>query len=200
MLPSRSLPLLLALLVACGSDTSGPTDEGAIATIAVSPETADIVLGQSGTLTAVARDAEGRVLTGRAFTWVSGTPTIATVMNGVVTSVNPGGPVTITASSGGRSGSAEIRVLQPTVASVTLNPMTQTLQVGQTVQVVATPRDAAGNALPINVTTWSTNNDQVATVTSSGLVAAIGVGGPVNITAFSGAVSATMMVTVTAGP
>jgi uncharacterized protein YjdB len=65
---------------------------------------------------------------------------------------------------------------------------------------VATPRDAAGNALPINVTTWSTNNDQVATVTSSGLVAAIGVGGPVNITAFSGAVSATMMVTVTAGP
>jgi uncharacterized protein YjdB len=201
MRPSRSLLALLVLAVACGSTGAGPSDDGGgVATITITPDTGSIVLGQSLTLTAVARDAGGRVLSGRAFSWVSGTPTIATVANGVVTSVNPGGPVTIIASTEGRSGFAEFRVIQPAVASIDLSPTVATLQVGQTLQVVATPRDAGGNAIPINVTTWSTNNNQVATITSSGLVTATGVGGPVNIRAFAGTVSATMTVTVTAGP
>jgi len=197
---TRFLSALLVLSAACGGGGATGTPSDDVASVTVTPENATITKGATTTLSAVTRDASGNILTGRTVTWVSGTPTIASVANGVVTGMNPGGPVTIIASSEGKSGSAEITVTQPTVATIDMNPSTITLQVGQTVQIVATPRDAAGTAVPVNVNTWSTNNDQVASVTSGGLVTATGVGGPVRISAFAGNASATTMVTVTAPP
>jgi uncharacterized protein YjdB len=196
---SRRPSILLALVVAAAcSGESGPTPPEGVGRIDVSPATATVVQGTTQSLSAVVRDAGGNVIPGRTVTWSSSTPTIASVSGtGVVTGVNPGGPTTITASSEGLSGSATITVTAPVVASLDLDPSSVTLTVGATRQIMATPRNAAGEAVPVNVTTWSTNNDRVATVTSSGLVRAVGAGGPVTITAFAGNVSKSATVTVT---
>jgi alpha-tubulin suppressor-like RCC1 family protein len=86
------------------------------------------------------------------------------------------------------------------VASVTIAPGTVSVVVGGTATLVATPRDAQGNPININVTTWATNNSAVATVSSTGVVTGVSEGGPVTITAQAGTVSGTAYVTVTAVP
>lgn len=197
---TSSLLALAAVLAACGGDSTG-TPSKTVATVTVTPSTASITQAGTQTLTAVTRDADGNALTGRTVRWTSATPTIASVSaSGVVTGVNPGGPVVITASSEGKSGSAAITVnaTQVVVSRVDITPATNTLAVGGTVQLVATPRDAAGNALAVPVTVWATNNDQVATVALGGLVTAVGPGGPVTISAQAGAAIGQATVTVTA--
>jgi microcystin-dependent protein len=83
--------------------------------VEVTPATASISVGGSEPLAAVAYDVVGR--TGGTVTWSSSNPAIASVdpETGVVTGVAEGGPVTITASTGGpeADGTAEITVTAP---------------------------------------------------------------------------------------
>ena len=81
-------------------------------TVTVSPATASLVLGTNPTqqLTAVTKDANGTVLTGRLVTWSSSNTTAATVdANGLVTAVGVGG-TTITATSETKTGTSSITV------------------------------------------------------------------------------------------
>jgi hypothetical protein len=58
----------------------------------------------------MARDANGTVLTGRSFSWVSSNPAVATVSpTGLVTAISPGS-ATITAAAEGVSGHAVVQV------------------------------------------------------------------------------------------
>ncbi|PYO96037.1 MAG: hypothetical protein DMD60_11980, partial [Gemmatimonadetes bacterium] len=59
------------------------------------------------------------------------------------------------------------------VASVTVSPATASLQIGQTVQLAATPKDAAGGTLTGRTVTWTSSNPSVATVSPSGQVAGV---------------------------
>jgi len=86
------------------------------------------------------------------------------------------------------------------VASVTVNPATASLTVGQTVQLTATPKDANGNPLTGRTITWSSSDNTIATVNGSGLVTGVGAGGPVTITATSQGQSGTATVNVTVAP
>src|SRR6266568_3056534 len=80
-------------------------------------------------------------------------------------------------SPGWRADSARIAVqCAVAVASVDVSPASAALQVGQTVQLAATPRDTSGNPLSGRVVTWASSNTAVAPVTTSGLVTAIAVG------------------------
>ncbi|HXW97797.1 MAG TPA: DUF4038 domain-containing protein, partial [Gemmatimonadales bacterium] len=82
-----------------------------VATVTVTPASASIMVGQSVPLTATTKDASGNVLTGRVISWASSDPGTASVgATGVVTGVAPGGPVTITATSEGQSGTASVTV------------------------------------------------------------------------------------------
>ena len=82
-----------------------------VATVVVSPSAPSVQAGLTVQLTATPQDANGNPLTGRTVTWASGTPAVATVdANGLVTGVAAGGPVTITATSEGRSGTAAVTV------------------------------------------------------------------------------------------
>ncbi len=93
--------------------------------------------------TATTKDANGNVLTGRVITWASSNPALATVnASGLVTGVAAGGPVTITATSEGQSGTAAVTVTAVPVASVTVAPATASVTAGQTVQLTATTKDA----------------------------------------------------------
>src|SRR3989449_876623 len=82
------------------------------------------------------------------------------------------------------------------VASVDVTPSSASVPVGQTVQLTATPKDAAGNVLTGRTVTWASGDMALATVSPSGLVTGVAAGGPVTITAMSEAQSGTASVTV----
>ncbi len=81
-----------------------------VATVTVTPTTGAFFVSQVLQLTATTRDAQSRVLTGRAVTWMSGAPSIARVdATGKVTGLAPG-TVYIFATSENRQGSALITI------------------------------------------------------------------------------------------
>ena len=90
-----------------------------VASVTVSPPTANLTVGQAVQLTATPKDANGNPLTGRPVSWTTSDGTIASVNGGgLVTGVAAGGPVTITATSEGQSGTAAISVTPPSASVV----------------------------------------------------------------------------------
>src|SRR5207247_9313137 len=75
--------------VAAGSATITATSEGqsgtasvtvaivSVASVTVSPTTANVYVGGTVPLTATLKDAAGNVLSGRSLTWATGTPAVA---------------------------------------------------------------------------------------------------------------------------
>src|SRR5215203_2346237 len=112
----NSVALLLAAMIvaACGGgDTAtapspnpgNPQQPGpaAVASVSINPPAGAVDIGAALTLTATARDAQGNVLSGRAITYATSSPSVATVNEqGVVTGVTAG-IARISASSEGKS-------------------------------------------------------------------------------------------------
>ena len=108
----QRLPVILLALLggACGggSNITAPTQ---VASVTVSPATAQLQIGSTVQLSAVLTDAAGATLTGRTVSWSSSTPAVASVSAaGLVTGL-AAGQVTITATSEGKSGTATVTVL-----------------------------------------------------------------------------------------
>ena len=79
--------------------------------VVIAPPTVTIPVGGSTQLTAHLFDASGVALSGRLITWSTGSPSIAAVTtSGMVIGQALGGPVTITATSEGKSGTAAVTV------------------------------------------------------------------------------------------
>jgi hypothetical protein len=172
-----------------------------VATVDVAPPSAIVAVGGTVQLSAALKDAGGEPLFGRTVTWTTGASAIADVSSsGLVTGKGAGGPITITATSEGVQGTASVTVTATAepVATVEVTPGSVNLVVGGTVQLTATPKDAAGLPLNGRTITWGTNASGVATVSGSGLVTAMGAG-PATITATSEVKSGTASVTVTTG-
>ena len=168
-----------------------------VASVTVTPPATTLTVGQTAQLLATPMDGGGVPLTGRVITWTSANSAVADVDGaGLVTAKTVGGPVTITASSEGKTGNATVTVSPVPVASIAVSPASSTLTVGQTAQLTATPKDANGDPLTGRVITWMSDNATVAAVDGSGLVTAKGAGGPATITATSEAKSGTASVTV----
>lgn len=147
-----------------------------VVAVRVSPSSRDLTVGQTAQLIAEPLDAQGNVLSGRSIAWSSGRPDVATVSaTGLVTARTPGNAI-ITATVEGKSGVGAVTVSPAPVASVAVSPTAATLIVGETLQLEAQPLDGAGRPLAGRAVTWSTNRPDVATVTSTGTVAAISPG------------------------
>ena len=170
-----------------------------VTSVMVTPTSASVLQGQTLQLTATIKDSAGNVLSGRAVTWTSSDASVATVSSSGLVRAVATGSVTITATSEGRSGTAAIVVANTPVASVVVTPTSAGVLVGGTVQLAASPRDAAGNALAGRTVTWASSNNGVATVNGSGVVTGVTVGSA-TITATSEAKSGTGAITVTAPP
>jgi len=170
-----------------------------VASVEVSPISTTLGIGATTQLSATLRDAANNILTGRTVTWTSANSAIVSVgaATGIVTGVAVGGPVAITAMSEGISGSSEVTVAAA-VASVTVVPGTASLQVGQTIQLTAVPRDVNNNPLTDRPVTWSSTNSAIASVSPSGLVTGVSSGGPISILATSDEKSGSAQVTVNA--
>src|SRR5207253_2619736 len=170
-----------------------------VASVAVTPASASIQTGGTIQLTATPKDANGKPLTGRTVAWTSANGAVATVStSGLVTGAATG-TTTITATSEGQSGTASVAVSNAPVASVDVSPAAASLQVSQTLQLTATPKDANGGPLSGRAVTWASSNTAAATVGGSGLVTAVGAGAA-TITATSEGQSGAPSITVTHVP
>jgi CubicO group peptidase (beta-lactamase class C family) len=156
----------------------------AVATVTVTPDSADVLVQGTVALTATTRDADGTVLAGRSVTWQSAHPAIASVSAaGLVTGVAVG-TATITATSEGKQGTARVRVLPVPVASVTVSPGSGEVPFRGTLALSAATRDAGGNLLTGRPVTWLSSDPAVATVSATGVVTGVRPG-TVTITATS---------------
>ena len=102
--------------------------------------------------------------------------TKATVSStGLVTAV-ANGTATITATSGSATATASVTVAQ-VATGVSLSESTLTFaSLAATTQLTATVTDANGETIPSPSITWTTSNDAVATVSSTGLVTSVAEG------------------------
>jgi len=154
-----------------------------VATVSVTLGATSLAPGQTTQATAVARDANGNVLTGRVVTWSAVNPSIATVSSaGLVTAV-AAGSATIRATVDTKVGDGVLTVTAPvtaTTAAVIATVDSATLAPGHTSQGHAVAKDAQGNVLTGKTVSWSSNNTAVATVTATtGLVTAVSAGSAV---------------------
>lgn len=197
--------------VAVGVDSVTATSEGVssasvitvvnipVASVVATPTPDTVIQGNTLQLTATPKDGLGNPLTGRTITWSTGNSAVATVSGaGLVTSTGLG-TTNITATSGGQSGSASVTVIQAPVASVKVTPANPSVQIGKTVQLTATMRDAKGNTLSGRVVTWGSGTPANATVDGNGLVTGVAAG-PSVMTATSEGVPGTTTVTATVPP
>ena len=198
----------LVTAIAPGSATITATSEGItgtstitvaavpIASIRVTPDAVTVASGQTVQLTAQALDADGNVLN-RPITWSSDLATRATVSaTGLVTAVSAG-EVRISARSGTSLGISTVTVTQVPIARIDVAPATVSVLVGGTQQLTATPRDAAGNALPGRGITWLTGAPSVATVSQTGLVTGVASGSALVFAASEGQSGSTAVTVAT---
>ena len=167
---------------AAGVTTSIPVVvQDMVASIALSPSSANLTPGSDTVLSAVAKNAAGGNVQGVTFTWASSKAAVATVdASGRVTAVAIG-TATITASADGHSGSASISVQKAssgtTVSSVVVSPSADTLNaIGDTLQLSASGYDASSNLVQGARVTWTSSNPATAVVDSMGRVVAKAVG------------------------
>ncbi len=181
-------------------DSTPPSQyAAAIVVTLVSPT---MQVGQTSEAKVMVYDANGNRVTGRRVAMSSSNPSVATVNPyGVVTAVS-GGSATISASIDGRVGSAQLTVggaAPVSVSSVSVALDSSAMIVGSTSQATATLRDSSGTILGGRSITWSSNNTAVATVSSSGVVTAVGPG-IAGISATSESKSGSANVTINAVP
>lgn len=82
----------------------------AVATVTLQPSAAVLNTGDAGYYLTTLKDAAGNILTGRAISWTSSNPSIASVDNAGLVSGLSAGTATITAASEGKTGSATVTV------------------------------------------------------------------------------------------
>jgi uncharacterized protein YjdB len=139
--------------------------------------------------------------------WTSADNGIAQVSNvvgtqGLVTGIGLGGPVTITATSGGSQGTTTVTVTAPTLDTITIAPVSPSVVEGTTVQLTATAHFHDGSTQDLTaLASWSSSANTIAQVSnavgSQGLVAGTGLG-TATITANFAGVTGTTGVTVAA--
>jgi hypothetical protein len=126
-----------------------------VATVTVAPSTGSVATGATLQLTATTRDVGGVVLTGRTVAWTTANAGIANVNanTGLVSGVAQGGPVTITATSEGKTGTAAITVTGPpaTLVRVILLPDTVSLVAGGARTFNASGKMSDSSVQPISV-------------------------------------------------
>jgi len=166
-----------------------------VTSVLLNPTTATLFVGDMLTLTETVLPTNA---TNQVVTWSSSNTNVATVADGVVTTLSVGTvTITVTTQDGNKTATCNITVNPISVTSVSLNPTTAALFTGDTIKLIET-------ILPTNATnqvvTWSSNNTNVATVVN-GVVRAISVGTAIiTVTTQDGNKTATCNITVTERP
>ncbi|MDE2847601.1 MAG: Ig-like domain-containing protein [Gemmatimonadota bacterium] len=157
-----------------------PPPEPVVATVTVSPASMMIMVGGMFQFTAVAMTADGMVIEDVDFSWMSDDTEVATVdETGLVTAVAAGTAMITATGNDVTSMPATITVeeLPPVVAGVEIvDAMPVMLEIGDTHQLMAVARTSEGTMVAGLTFAWSSDDNEVATVDSTGLVSAVGAG------------------------
>ena len=165
-----------------------------IHSIDVMPGTVTVTEGEVVPFTAVARDANGHVVSAATFIWSTSNPTVATVTGSGVVTATGGGTAQVTASAGTVTGSGTLTVV--VVGSIDLGPVETGVAIGGTKQFVAVVRDTAGNVLNGVRVTWSSLKPGIASIDPVTGLATGHQQGFTQITATAGHVTATVWLLV----
>jgi len=196
---SSGLLASVATLAACEFPARNPSDPiQQVVQVVVVPESLSLAPAQQFKFGAYGRTASGDSAA-VAVSWSASGGSIAP--DGMFAADTAVGEFQVSATSAALKLSAAswVRIRRRPVASVTVTPASVSVQVGQTAQLAAMPRDSAGNALPRRAVTWASDNPGVATVDGTGLVTA-NAGGSATITATSEGRSGGAAVSVTSEP
>jgi alpha-tubulin suppressor-like RCC1 family protein/uncharacterized protein YjdB len=147
--------------------------------IAVSPAANQVLPGQTVQLSAALKDAQGTALDTafRTVTWATDNAAAVSVsQTGLATAVGIG-TATISAISDGVTGTATVTVAVSTspVVSVEVRPVAPVIEVGSTLPVTATGRDAQGQPVA-GAVTWVSLDQAVATISTGGLLTGVSLG------------------------
>jgi uncharacterized protein YjdB len=154
----------------------------AVASVTASVAADSLVAGQSTQAVAVARDANGNVLTGRTVSWSCLTPTVATVTPaGVVTAISAGTATiraTVETKTGDASLVAKATATTPTAMTTTVVVLLDStnLAPGHSAMAHAVAKDQLGNVLTGKTASWQSATPSVATVSSTGQLTAVSSG------------------------
>jgi len=166
-----------AIITAASGNKSGISTitvlPAGVATVEITPSSASPRVGETVQLSAAAKDALGNVLPGEPIAWSSSAASVASVSSGGLVTANAIGTATITAASGARSGIATITVIPEPIASIVVAPSSDTLLVGETVQLTPTVRDVNNNIVTDRTLSWASASPTVASVSGTGLVTGI---------------------------
>ena len=169
-----------------------------LVSIAVTAPSSSIAKGASEQFTATGTysDSSKQNITG-SVTWSSLTTSVATITaGGIVTAVGTG-TSSIQAVSGAVSGSATLTVTPATLVSIAVTATSLSISKGTSEQFAATGTFSDGSTQNITSSViWSSQTTSVATITSGGMVTAVGTGTS-SIKAVSGAVSGSSTLAVT---
>ncbi|MBC8087259.1 MAG: Ig-like domain-containing protein [Phycisphaerae bacterium] len=159
-----------------------------------------IFVGGSLTLSATARGKGGVTIRDRRTNWSSSNQSVATVNDdGRVSAISPGS-ADISAAVDDVKATVPVTVNSPSPVTATVSIVPggpQQLAVGSTAALQAVARTLSGIEVTGRVTTWTTSNSSVATVSGNGIVTAVAVGSA-NISATVDGVNALVPMTVIA--
>lgn len=198
---AAALAALLAMtnFIGCKNDDDDDGDV-AVTEVKFTSTVTEVTAGETITLEATVSPENA---TNKTVTWTSSDATVATVKEGVVTGVKAG-EATITASAGGKNATVKVTVKvaatsggETTTIAVTEVKITSTVKevtAGEIITLTAevSPADATDKTV-----TWTSSNESVATVDSTGKVTGVAAG-TATITAKAGEKTAAVDVTVKA--
>lgn len=147
-----------------------------VATVTLIPDTVSLLPGEQQVFQAVTRDQIGNVITGRAITWSNLPAGKVTNVGSTVTAHSPGSvQIRATTVLQPVQGTATVTILD-TVAIITVTSGIDSLLAHDTTRATAVSKKASGAILPPQPVVWASSNNAVATVSSSGLITAVGPG------------------------
>ena len=187
---------LIAIAALSLSGCDEPTPPSVPDLITISPASASLAsIDGTARLTATVFDQHGEEMPDEPLSWKSPDPAVATVdARGTVTAKG-NGTVAVEVSAGSAQATAAVTVRQVPV-EIDVDPSADTLTaIGDTLQIVAVAKDANGHATGHVDFEWTSENDTVATVDSTGLVAAVG-NGVTRVSVETAGLAASVAVTV----
>ncbi len=156
-------------------------------------------LGETRSLEARFRDANGNEVQGLPRTWSSSDPAVAAVSSGGQVSSVGNGQATITVQAGSLTASVQAAVTQRAVAAVIAPDRVELTALVQSTALSGEFRDANGRGVPNVPATWTSSHPGVAPVDGSGVVTAAS-NGTATITLSGSGLTATALVSVAQQP
>lgn len=164
--------------------------------ISVSPDPATLNQKQTLQLQAQVVDAVGTPIPGSTISFFPSNPSLISVSPaGLITSLGPAGTTNLQLSTPTLNRTISV-VIKQVASDLLVAPSSVRIAKNGKAQLVATVVDAVGAAMPSGSVTWTSNDQSIVTVSSTGVVSSVGPLGTTTITVKSGVFTRTVNVEV----